>query len=136
RRIARRWPHRETRQCQIKTAPEKMHRTAFPAETRSKFLKHAIALHEHAPEPVRIFGVIRAVLFILIKRNRILNLVRRGVDSHRQIEIVQCLHYDPIKLGNRLRFQWNGSPRAIALVDEQLVIDEIKLYLESLRTVR
>src|SRR4029453_14012696 len=126
----------ETRHCQIKTAPEKMHRTALATETRAKFLKYAIALHEHAPKPVRIFAVVRAVLFILIKRNRILNLVRRGFDSHRQLEIAQCLHHDPIKLGNRLRFQWNGSPRAIALVDEQLMIDEFKLYLESWRTLR
>src|SRR4029434_7352607 len=135
-RMGRRWPPRETRHCQIKTAPEKMHRTALAAETRAKFLKYAIGLHEHAPKPVRIFGGIKVVLFILINRNRILNLVRRGVDSHRQFEIAQRLHYTPIKFGNRLRFQWNGSPRAIALVDEQLMIDEIKLYLESVRTVR
>src|SRR5580704_1868463 len=86
-RMRRRWPSGETRHCQIKTAPEKMHRTAFPAETRAKLLKHAIALHEHAPEPVGIFAVIRAVLFVLIKRDRILNLVRHYVDSHRQFHL-------------------------------------------------
>ena len=53
-----------------------MHRTAFAAETRAKVLKHAIALHEHAPESVGIFAIVRAMLFILIKRDRILNLVR------------------------------------------------------------
>ena len=76
------------------------------------------------------------MFFILVKGDRIFNLVRRGVDYDRQLEIAQCLHHDAIKLGNRLRFQWNDSPRAIALVDEQLMIDEIKLYLESMRIVR
>src|SRR5512132_7860 len=103
-RMWRRWPSGETRHCQIKTAPEKMHRAAFAAETRAKVLKHAIALHEYAPEPVGIFAIIRAVLLILIKRDRIFDLVRHGVDSHRQLKIAQCLHHRPIKLGNRLRF--------------------------------
>src|SRR4029077_9138518 len=65
-RMRRRWPSGETRHCQIKIAPQKTHRTAFAAETRAKVLKHAIALHEHAPNPVGIFAIIRAVLLILI----------------------------------------------------------------------
>src|SRR6266496_5340303 len=82
-RMGRRWPSGETRHRQIKTAPEKMHRTALATETRAKFLKDAIALHEHTPKPVRIFGVIRAMFFILVKRDRILNLVRRHINGHR-----------------------------------------------------
>src|SRR4030095_13196127 len=134
--MGRRWPPGETRHGQIKTAPEKMHRTALPAETRAEFLEDTIALHEHAPEPGGIFAIIRAMLFILIKRDRILDLVRRGIDGHGQLEIAQHLHHGTIKIGDRLRFQLNGSSRAIALVDEQLVLDEIKLYLESVRAVR
>src|SRR5437762_8039438 len=99
-RMRRRWSSGETCHLQIKTAPEKMHRTAFATETRSKFLKYAIALYENAPEPVSIFGIIRAVLFILIERDRIFDLIRRSVDGYRQLEIAQCLHHGPIKLGN------------------------------------
>src|SRR4029450_5334390 len=102
--MGRRWPPGETRHSQIKTAPEKMYRTALPAETQAEFLEDTIALPEHAPEPVGIFAIIRAVLFILIKRDRILDLVRCGVDGHRQLEIAQHLHHGPIKLGDRLRF--------------------------------
>src|SRR5206468_11618640 len=86
-RMVRRRPPGKTRHCQIKTAPEKMHRTALATESRSKFLKDAIALHEHAPESVRIFGVIRAMLVILVKRDCLLNLVRRGVDGDRQFHL-------------------------------------------------
>ena len=77
-----------------------MHRTAFATETRAKLLEDAVALHQNAPEPAGIFAIIRAVLFILIKRDRIFDLVRRGVDGHRQLEIAQCFHHGPIKLGN------------------------------------
>src|SRR5438552_14178875 len=86
-RMGRGWPPGETRHRQIKTAPEKMHRTALATETRAKFLKDAIALHEHTPKPVRIFGVIRAMFFILVKWDRVLNLVRRGVDGDRQFHL-------------------------------------------------
>src|SRR6266550_3923437 len=86
-RMGRGWPPGETRHRQIKTAPEKMHRTALATETRAKFLKDAIALHEHTPKPVRIFGVIRAMLVILVKRDWVLNLVRRGVDGDRQFHL-------------------------------------------------
>ena len=45
------------------------------------------ALHEHAPESVRIFAIIRAMLFVLIKRYRIFDLVRRHIDGHRQFHL-------------------------------------------------
>ena len=100
----------KTRHGQIKTAPEKMHRTAFAAETRAKLLKYAIALHQNAPEPVGILAIVGAVLFILIERDRIFDLVRHGVDSHRQIRARQRLHHCPVKFRHRLRTQFNTSP--------------------------
>ena len=53
-----------------------MHRTAFAAKTRPEFLEHAIALHQHAPESIRVFAVIGTVFFVPIERDRVLNLVR------------------------------------------------------------
>src|SRR5215469_17903293 len=102
-RMRGRWPSGETRHCEIKTAPEKMHWAAFTTETRAKFLENAIALHEHAPEPGCMFAVVRPVFFILIKRDRILNLVRRHVDLDRQLQIIQRLHDSLIELHHRLR---------------------------------
>src|SRR5882724_8456135 len=90
----------ETRYREIKAAPEKMHRTALSTKTRAEFLKHTIALHENAPESIRVFRVVGMVLFILIQRNRILNLVRHGVDSHGQIEILESSHQRPVKVCN------------------------------------
>src|SRR5215469_1818707 len=103
-RMRRRGSAGKTRDRQIKATPEKVHRTAFAAKARSKLLKHAIALDEDTPKPICVFAVVRAMLFILIEGDRVFDLVRHGVDGHRQLKIAQCLHYRPIKLDNRLRF--------------------------------
>ena len=82
----------ETGDRKIKAAPEKMHRAAFAAEAGTELLEHAIALHKNAPEAIRVFGVVGLMLFIVIERDRILDLVWRGVDGDRQFHVPQCLH--------------------------------------------
>src|SRR5690348_4556828 len=51
-RMRRGGPARKTRYRKIKTAPEKMHGTAFAAETRAKFFENAICLQKNAPKTV------------------------------------------------------------------------------------
>ncbi len=131
----RRWPSGETRHCQIKTAPEKMHRTALPAETRAELLEYTIALHEHAPEPVGIFAIIRAVLLILIKRDRIFDLVRQAVDLHGQLEFLERIHPLAIKSRDRLGTQFQDAERAIAFQDPELVFDEVETHFERIVAV-
>src|SRR5207237_3117333 len=60
--MGRRGPAGKPGDRQIETAPEKMHRAAFTAKARAKFLKHAIRLGEHPPEPIGILGIIRSML--------------------------------------------------------------------------
>ena len=87
---------------------------------------------------VRVKGQKELGAKIEIKNMNSFSGVRKALEYEisRQIEVLKSLHQEPIKLGNRPRFQFDGLPSAIAFVDEQLVIDEIKLYLESVRTVR
>src|SRR6266566_3865879 len=99
--MRRRWTPGETRDGEIKTAPEKMHRTAFPAKARAEILKHAIGLYKDTPKPVRIIAIIRAVGFIALERNRVLDFVRRRVDGHRQLQFSQRLHHRVVKIRNR-----------------------------------
>src|SRR6266852_4956326 len=75
-RMWRRGTSRKTRDRQIKTAPEKMHGTAFAAKTRTEFFKDTIGLREDTPKSVRIFRIVRSVLLVAVERNRLLNLVR------------------------------------------------------------
>ena len=78
-----------------------MHRTAFPAEARAEILKHAIGLQENTPKPIRVIAIIRAVRFIAFERNRILDLVGRRVDGHRQLQFSQRVHHRVVKICNR-----------------------------------
>ena len=114
-----RWrrPSRKACHSQIEAAPEEMHRTAFAAKARSEFLEHAIALYQNAPESIGIFLIVRAMLFIFIERDRILNLVRYLVNCDRQMKLVESPHQSPVKIGNGTRLQFNRSSLAIARVD-------------------
>src|ERR1700752_4290581 len=133
-RMRRRRSPGKTGHCQIKATPEKVYRATFAAEARPEFLKHTIALDENAPEPICVLAVIRMVLFILLERDRVLDLVRHRVDGDGQLEISQCLHHCLVKFRDGLWFQLDRSPSAIAFKDAQLVIDEIKSYLKGGKT--
>src|SRR5215470_13605082 len=107
-----------------------MHGTALATETGAEFLKYAITLHKHAPEPVGIFGVVRTVDFIALERNRVLSFVWCRVDSHRQIQFSQRLHDLLVKFSYGLRTQLQGAHRAVAFYDAQFMINEIETNLE------
>src|SRR5215469_16903110 len=93
----------KARHSQIEAAPEEMRGAAFATKPRAELLEHAIALPQNAPESIGVFPIVRAVLFVFIERDRILNLVRELVDAHRQMKLFQSLHHIPVKIGNRTR---------------------------------
>ena len=113
-----------------------MHRAAFAAKTRAELLEYAVALNKDAPEAIGKLTVVRTVFFIFIERDWVFDLVRHLVDGHRKTQFVEALRHRSVKIGYRPRFQFNRSPLAIARVDAQLVIDEIKVDLERARAVR
>src|SRR6266403_962342 len=90
--MRRRGPAGKTRDGKIWRAPEKMDRTAFPAEARSKFFEDAVGLDQNAPESIGIFRVVRAMLLVAIERNRIRNLVCQFVDPAGTVVYVQPGH--------------------------------------------
>ena len=71
----------------IQSAEEKVHGTALPDEPRPELFHHAVRLNQNPPESVGVFPIVRPVLLIFIERNRILNLVRRHIDGHRQFHL-------------------------------------------------
>src|SRR5205085_3707528 len=48
----------KARNREIEAAPEKMDRTAFTAETRTKFLENPISLQKHTPESIGVFRIV------------------------------------------------------------------------------
>src|SRR5262245_11181100 len=93
-------PSGEPSDSQVETAPKEMHRAAFATKARSELFKQSIALYENPPESIGVFPIVRAVFFIFIERNGILNLVRRLVNRYRQMKPVQSLHQSTVKIGN------------------------------------
>src|SRR5262249_37670720 len=82
----------------IETAPEKMNRTALSEQARSKILKPPIRLNKSAPESVRVFRIVSAMLLVFVERNRIRNLVRDHVDLYRQVQSVERLLHRLVKI--------------------------------------
>src|SRR5438874_11207165 len=133
--MRRRWTPGETRDGEIKTAPEKMHRAAFPAEARAEILKHAIGLHKNTPKAIRIIAIIRAVRFVALKGNRILDFVRRRVNGHRQLQFSQPVHLRAVRICNRSSPQFDGASPAIAAVVAKLLCDTIETDPDCAATV-
>src|SRR5437762_2188791 len=90
-------PARETGHCEIKAAPEKMHRTAFATKTRAEFLKYASALQQDAPKPICIFWIVGSMLVVLIEWNSGFNLVRRRVNPRVDLKLAERGHDFAIK---------------------------------------
>src|SRR5438046_2153313 len=100
--MRRRGPAGKARYREIKAAPEKMHRTAFAAETRTKFLENPIGLQKHAPESIGIFRIVSRVFLIAIERDRFQRFVRLHSDLHFNCELSQLTHYLAVKTRDAL----------------------------------
>src|SRR5687768_4189289 len=96
---------REAGDGEVGRTPEKVYRAAFADEARAESGEDALALHEDAPEPVGVLGVVRTVNFILIERNRVGNFIGIAVDRHRQAEPLQLVHQPRVEPGDGPRLQ-------------------------------
>jgi len=110
--------------------------TALADETRSKALEHAVALHEHAPEPVDGLSVVGAMHLVPLERNRIGNFVRLCMDPDVHAETMQRLHDLAVKRGNGLGLECDACDPAVAGRHDEHVIDEIEIDLKGLEPVR
>src|SRR5438477_8852252 len=103
--MRRRRPAGKARYREIKAAPEKMHRTALAAETRTKFFENTICLQEHAPKAVGIFQIVSGVFLIMIERDRFQRFVRLHSNLYFNPELSQVGHDLTIKISETLRLQ-------------------------------
>src|SRR5438046_6487204 len=101
-----------------------MDRTAFPAEARAKFLKHAIGPNQYTPASIRIFGIVGTMLLIAVEWNRVRNLVRHRVDLDRQSELIQRGHDRLVKIRHAARFQFNRSLSPVTFQNSKPMIDK------------
>src|SRR5205807_3828333 len=66
------WPRppRKPRYRQIKTSPEKMHRTAFPDESGTKLPENVVDAHQNLPKAMCVLRIIRRVALIQSEPHR------------------------------------------------------------------
>src|SRR6266550_6392777 len=123
--MRRRGPAGKTRHREIETAPEKMHRTAFAAETRTKFLENPISLQQHTPESIGVFRIVSRVFFIAIERDRFQRFVRPHSDLHFNCELSQFTHYLAVKTRDALWLQFDRALVALCGGNVQLMPDKV-----------
>src|SRR6266403_4960684 len=109
-RMRRRGPPGKAGYRKIEAAPEKMHRTALAAETRTKFLENPISLQKHTPEPIGVFRIVSCVFLIAVERDRFQRFVRPHSDLHFNCELSQFTHHLAVKTRDAL---WLYSDRAL-----------------------
>src|SRR4029079_16727554 len=100
-------------------------------ETRSKLLHHSLRRTQHMPAPLDILRLVRNMLLILVKRNRIRYLNRHLPDLNLDSELLERQHRLAVERRDTLRFQGHERIRPIAAFDHEKVIDEVKLHFEE-----
>src|ERR1041384_2675140 len=88
------------------------------------------------PAPFDILSIVRRMLLILIKRNRIGYLNRRLPDINFNTEFFQRRGGLAVERRDTLRFQRHERSRPITALSHEVVIDEVKLHLEESLLVR
>ena len=74
--------------------------------------------------------IVGGVRLVDVERGRIDELVRLGRDPDVDAEAVQAGHDLAIEPGDRHRLERQDERRAVAVADDQLVIDEVEPDLE------
>src|SRR5213595_3953100 len=100
--MRRRRPAGKARYREIEAAPEKMHRAALAAETRTKFFENPISLQKHAPESIGVFRIVSRVFLIAVERDRFQRFVRPHSDLHFNCEPSQFTHHRAVKTRDAL----------------------------------
>jgi hypothetical protein len=121
---------REARASQIERPPKKMNGADLATEAGAELYEDARSLKQDTPEALRKFGVIGMMNLILIKTNSALNFDGHGPDADRHGEAIEGGHDLTIEIRDRHRPQRERSAGTIAGIDEELVAEEIEIYLE------
>ena len=128
-------PAGKARHREIGAAPEVMHRAAFAREARPELIENALRLQQRAPVSIGVLGIVRAVRFIPVERNRVGQLVGHRANGHRHLERLQGFHEPPVERRHRLRLERQARLTSVAHLNPQAVLHEIELHLERLRAV-
>src|SRR5690606_26082172 len=112
-----------------------VYRAGLADEPRAECLEHTVHLNEDAPQPMRVLGVVRAVLLVLLEGDALRDLDGRGPDAYVDAERPQRVHHLAVKGGDGFRLQRDRALAAVARRDLQHVVGEVKIDLEGALSV-
>src|SRR6266403_9560 len=127
---------RKSRHREIETAPEKMHRARLAEEGGAELLQHPIGIDENLEKATHGVGIVRGVPVVLRKPSRLRQFVRHLVDRDVNAELCEVGHDGPIKACDRMSGQGKLARGAVAGRNTQTVIDQVKVDLKAIETVR
>ncbi len=113
-----------------------MHRAALSRETGTELLHHPVALHEYAPEPVCVLGIVRRVCRVAAERDGAGDFTGDLVDGNGNVELGERLHDGGVEIRDRLRAQRYLPLAAVTDIDVQHMLVEVEQDLERARSVR
>ena len=83
-----------------------MYRARLTQKAGAKKLEYTIGLHQRTPEAMGSGAVVGSVGVVLRKADGVRHLVRHLVDDHRDADAVEQIDQAVMKVGNRLRLEW------------------------------
>jgi hypothetical protein len=121
----------KTGYCEIKAAPEQVHRTDFAPKTRPEFLEHVINCDKRAVKARYCVCIVRTRGGILGKWYRFLQFVRAAVDLRIAAELLNHPGKLAVEIGDRhwLESKAPGCPSGTMPVHP--VINEIEYNLDA-----
>lgn len=108
-----------------------MHGTDLAEEPRTKLRADAVGLYESAPKSLHRGSVVGRVLVILVKGDSVWDLHGHGPDMCFQIQCPQSRHDFGVEVGDGARDERECFGPAITGSDDERVVDEIEVELES-----
>src|SRR5690348_9409234 len=121
----------ESRDGEIETAPEKMHRARFADEARAKFIEHGIDAQESAPKTLRMRRIVRIVNAVLVKANGIRNFDGHWPDLHANAKRGERVHEFMVEIRDGAWGEGQSAKRAVAYFDFENVLQEVELNFEG-----
>src|SRR5262249_31504559 len=106
-----------------------MYRTGFTQKVRAKTLEYPIGLLQDPPEAMNIFPVVRGMLVVLRKRNRIANFNGGRIDVGFDVQRPKKIHIFGVECCHRLWPKGHGLALAPAYANLELMVHEIEFHV-------
>src|SRR5450759_4740606 len=133
--MARRAAARKARHRKIEAAPEEMYRAGLAEEGGAELLEHPIGIDKNLQKSPHRAGVVRGMLAVLRKPDRLRQFVGHVVDGDVNAELREISHDRCVKARNRLSRQGKLPLCAVTGRNQQVMIDQVEVDLKAARAV-